>query len=238
MWLNSLSDDLDYSDWWHEQTREQSREQGEKKWDSSKWMAWIKKTRKDEKKAKKDDDFLYETIIDLIKNKDFDILIPLIVDMFKYGIPSNLILGGVSLVFSEATYIIRTNYQPWVTKMILDKTKAKAFNNSIGYTKTIDIIEFDDNNINEAIKNRINIWIEDIMSVISFDPSSIMTEKCKNLIKEKESRKIIVNFLSWVFVFFLFALNISISKDRAFLYSDFILEEVYKKLISIDTDSI
>lgn len=238
MWLNSLSDDLDYSDGWHEKTREESKEKSEKKWDSGKWMAWIQRTRKDEKKAQKDDDFLYEVIIDLIRNKDFDILIPLIIDMFKARIPSNIILGWISLIFNEATYIIRVNYKQWVTKMILDKTKAQLFDNSINYKKTLEIIEFDDNNINEAIKNRINEWIEDIMNVISFDPSTIVTKKFLDLINDNESRKIIINFLSGVFVFFLFSLNMSISKDKAFLYWDFILEEVKKRLLSIKLEEI
>jgi hypothetical protein len=67
--------------------------------------------------------------------------------------------------------------------MVYDKDSAKNFIIKVNYEPTQEIIEFNDNNIDVAIKNRINEWIEDMISVISFDPSTIVTNKFLKLIQ-------------------------------------------------------
>jgi hypothetical protein len=44
----------------------------------------------------------------------------------------------------------------------LSKKEIIEFN----YVKTFEEIDFDDNNLDESIKNRINFWIEDITDII------------------------------------------------------------------------
>jgi len=235
MSLDSL-EDLDIWNSWWEKTQESATEKKEKATKAAKAIAWIQKTRKDEKKAQKDNDFLYEIVINIIQNPKYDFLIPFISELLKHTVPSNLIIWWISLIYNEATYIIRSNYLPWNTTMILDKEQAWELNININYTPTQEIIEFRDDNIHEAIKWRINEWIEDIISVISFDPSNIVTNKFLHLIEEENSKNLIINYIAVVLTFFLYELNISISKERAFLYSRFVLWEAVKKMKTLKVD--
>lgn len=229
-------EDLDIWDSWWEKVQESATEKKEKAAKAAKAMAWIQKTRKDEKKAQKDNDFLYEIVIDIIQNPKYDILIPFISELLRNTIPSNLIIGWISLIYNEATYIIRSNYLPWKTSMVLDKKQAQQFKININYQPTQEIIEFNDDNTHEAIKWRINEWIEDIISVVSFDPSSIVTNKFLRLIEEDANKNLIINYLAWVLTFFLFEYNISISKEKAFLYAKFVLWEAVKKMKTLKVD--
>ena len=238
MWLEDWYDDIDIWEGWGEKAQETPKEAQEKKEKASKSMAWIQKTRKDEKKATKDNDYLYEIIIEVLRNKDYDVLLPFISDLLKEWIPANFILWWLSLVYNQATYIIRTNYLPWNTKMIYDKQSAKNFMIPINYTPTQDIIEFNDNNIDVAIKNRINDWIEDMISVISFDPSTIITNKFLKLMQVWSNKTLLLNYIASILTFFMFKYNIVISKEKAFLYSEFILSEAVKKLRSLNLEVI
>ncbi len=238
MWLNSFSDDIDDFDWWSEQTREQAWEKSEKKWDWGKGMAWVQKTRKDEKKAQKDNDFLYEIVVEIIQNKEYDILIPFITDLLKLNTPSNILIWWISLIYDPAVYIIRTNYIKWNKEIIINKTKANDYKVIINYTKTEEIIEFNDNIINEAIKQRINEWIDDIMNIISYDPSSIITIKFFQQIKNHDFKDKLISYFVSIITLFLYKLNIVISKEKAFLYSEFILWELIKKLKTIKIEEI
>lgn len=233
-------EDLDIWEWSWEKTQESATEKKEKAAKAAKAMAWIQKTRKDEKRAQKDNDFLYQIVTDIIKIKQFDVFIPVLSEMLSKSIPSNLIIWWISLVYDEAVYIIRNNYIPWNTSIVINKEKIKEFKTNIWYTPTKEIIEFNDNTIDTNIKERINEWIEDIISVVSFDPSNIVTNKFLNLIKEQEINILVTNYFAWVFSYFLLWLNIVISKEKAFLYSKFLLWEIIKKMkyLQIDEDLI
>lgn len=235
MSLDSL-EDLDIWDSWWEKAQESATEKKEKAAKAAKAMAWIQKTRKDEKKAQKDNDFLYEIVIDIIQNPKYDVLIPFISELLRHTIPSNIIIWWISLIYNEATYIIRTNYLPGNTNMILDKKQAWEFRVNINYTPTQEIIEFKDDNIHEAIRGRINEWIEDIISVISFDPSTIVTNKFLYLTEEETNKNLIINYLAGILTFFLYEFNISISKEKAFLYAKFVLWEAIKKMKTLKID--
>lgn len=235
MSLDSL-EDLDIWDSGWEKTQESASEKKEKAARSAKAIAGIQKTRKDEKKAQKDNDFLYQIVIDIIQTSKYDILVPFISELLKYSIPSNIIIWWISLIYNEAIYIIRANYLPWNTSLVFDKQLAKNFEDNIDYVPTQEVIEFRDDNLNIAIKERINEWIEDIISVISFDPSSIITTKFLHQITNKEEKVLIVNYLASIFTFFLFELNIRISKEKAFLYSEFVLWEIVKKMKTLRVD--
>lgn len=238
MWLEDWYEDIDTSEWWWEKSQETAKEAQEKKEKATKAMAWIKKTRKDEKKAHKDNDFLFQIVFDIIQNKSYDVILPFIAGLLKANIPSNLIIWGISLIYSEAVYIIRTNYKEWNNSLIIDKKKASEYQITINYKLTESVIEFNDSNLDEAIKWRINEWIWDIISIISFDPSSIITNKFLSQVHNSENRDIVINYLASVLTFFLFDLNIVISKDKAFQYSEFILSEIIKKLKSLKLEEI
>ena len=238
MWLEDWYDSLDSSEWWVK-SQETAKEAQEKKDRYSKWMTWVQRTRKDEKKAHRDNDILYSLIVDILKDNHFDTVVPLLVDMLKIWAPSNLIIWAMSLIFDKAVYVIRNCYREVANKiMIIDNNIANNYKVELSYERSTEVIEFDDNNINSIIKDRINSWIEDIIYVISFDPSTIVTTKFFDLIKVKENREIVINLIAWTFTFFLYDLNIIITKDKAFLYSEYILEEVIKKLKTVTLEEV
>lgn len=134
-----------------EQQSEKAREK------AAKSIAGIKRTQKDEQKAKRDNDFLYECLRDIIGSKQYDTLIPHIFPLFEDGVPSNLIIGAFSLVYKPASDIIRKHYT---------KTPKNIQYIDFVYPPLENPLEFDENDIDPIIRVRINAWIEDIFSVI------------------------------------------------------------------------
>ena len=98
-------------------------------------------------------------------------------------------------------------------------------------------LEFDDETLEPVIRKRINEWIEDIFAIVSHDPSSVMTGRFLKLLANSEKHDL-VRLLSEILVFFLRALNIHISTSRSALYSEFILQEVEKKLRKVPLEEI
>jgi len=64
---------------------------------------------------------------------------------------------------------------------------------NFNYSKK-EIIDFDSNNIDLEIKNRINYWIEDIIDSVIIDYSNIQTIKIIELLEKDES--IIFSYIS------------------------------------------
>ena len=99
MWLDSI-DDIDSWEVWV-QASETKEQQKERKDNYSKSIAWIQRTQKDEKKAKKDNDYLFDIIKEILKDPKYDILLPFVVDTLKIQSPSNFILWALSLVYKK-----------------------------------------------------------------------------------------------------------------------------------------
>lgn len=244
MWLDSL-DDLDS---WEvsAQTRETSEQQKEKKDSYKKWLAGIQRTQKDEKKAKKDNDFLFKIVSKILENEKYDILLPFIVELLEIGTPSNFILWGLSLVYEPAVEIIRNNYSGKEWLISSNSNSPLPTGEGLGvrdnkltfnYQKTAELIEFSEENLDKILRNRINEWIEDIYKVVSNDPSTIISNRFLSLTLDKEKIKFI-NFLSSLLTFFFYDLNIVIQKNTAFNYSQFILWEIIKKVSRLELEEI
>ena len=97
-------------------------------------------------------------------------------------------------------------------------------------------IEFNDNNINKNIKNRINFWIEDLIDILSIEFSNIQNKRNIDLL-EKDN-KIIVLFTAQIFSFFLKGVNISIQKEKAISISNFIISEVKQNIKKLQIEEI
>jgi len=87
--------------------------------------------------------------------------------------------------------------------------------------------EFDDGEIPEPIRLRVNAWIEDMESVCQLEVSSIITKRTLGLILYDEKIRL---FTSQVFKYFFKELNISMSEAKSRSYSDFILAQLEKTL--------
>lgn len=186
--------------------------------------SWIKRVQKDEKKAKKFDNLLASFLVQIIKDKKYDFLLESLFKNLDIWYNSNFLIWILSLIYQPIHIKIRE----------LSKKQKFVFN----YTISQDIINFDDNNLDENIKIRINIWIEDIIDIISIEYSFLQLQKLKELLSNNNSKKQIVSFCAKIFKFFFQELNIDINEKKSNNYMDFILWEIFKKINSIEIEEI
>jgi len=219
MWLEDFIPSESWENW------SKSREVSEKfKEDIKKSWAWIRRVQKDEKKAKKFDTMLASFLAQIIRNPKYDFLLD---DLFKTldkGYSSNFLLWLLSLIYLPISDKIRE----------LSKKEQINFN----YIKTFDTIDFNDNSLDENIKNRINLWIEDIIDIISIEYSSLQIKKIKELLKDKNSLSFLIFFTSLIFQFFFKELNINITSGKSYSYIEFILSQISNKINEIEVEEI
>lgn len=183
--------------------------------------AGIQRTQKDEGKAKKYDLLLANFLVQMILIKKYDFLHESIFLCLNSGLNSNFVLGILSLVYEPIQEKIRDiSDKPYYPFDFLNSEK----------------LEFTDYNIPEEIKNRINLWVEDIMDAISIETSVITSHKTLACIEQKEV--LVVYFISQVFSFFLSEQNISITEKKSESYGAFILSEVRKTLKNLKSEEI
>lgn len=185
------------------------------------WAAWMKRTQKDEKKAKKYDMLLAGFLVKIIIDKKYDFILSPLFSCLDKGFSSNLVLWILSLVHEEISQKIKSltwkEYSPY----------------SFKYAETI---EFNDSTVDQQVKQRINSWVEDISGIISLEYSSIqVNELRKNFISNKDTLLI---FTAEVFKFFLHNSNITIEETPLFSISEFILWEVENWLKKLEIEEI
>lgn len=245
MWLDGL-DNLEGneggSEWWTEQQSEASKSK------AAKSLAGIQKTQKDEKKAQRDNDYLHLCLREIIASQKYDTIIPYIFPLFDVGIPSHIIIGSFSLIDQKSSNIIRDHYVSEMNRSYLDEAIMQNSTHSsniqgIYAHRAFNLdpfespIEFDDQTVDTSIRKRINEWVEDIFTVVSHDPSTVMTERFLHILAGKE-KKDVIELLWATLIFFLLRVNVHISLEKASIYSDFILKEVAKKLKKLQLESI
>ncbi len=246
MWLDGI-DNLDGDEAWADTGAEQQSEAARAK--AAKSLAWIQRTKKDEKKAQRDNDYLHLCLREIITSTQYDILIPYIFPLFDAWVPSHIIIGAFSLVHEHASDIIRDHYVSDMNSLVLkseqwDTTQAlenralpKYFHRTFTLQAFSSPVEFDDETIDPVIRKRINEWVEDIFTVVSHDPSVVMTERFISILTGKE-KKDVIKLLSGILIFFLLRINVHISPEKASLYTEFILKEVEKKLKLLKLEKI
>ncbi|MDD3646356.1 MAG: hypothetical protein PHH06_03015 [Candidatus Gracilibacteria bacterium] len=185
-----------------------------------KGAAGIKRTQKDEKKAKAQDMLLANFLVKLILDKKYDPLLNSLFSSLSKGFSSNFLLGVMSLVYIDISHKIRE----FSGKQQID----------FSY-KSPELVTFDDAHLPIPIKNRINSWVEDMIDSVSINYSHIQTEKLLELLKTDES---IIKFISLVFAFFLREVNITITESKAESIIAFILTEVYKSLEKLEIEEV
>lgn len=188
---------------------------------SKKAAAWVKRTQKDEKKAKKYDFLLARFLVQIILEKQYDIVLSDLFKCLEKWYATNFLLGVLSLIYLPISNEIRRQIWKDLIKF-----------NFIPYQQEL---EFDDNNIDESVRKRINQWIDDIEGVIFLEPSSISTSQTISLLKNDDT---IINFTSLVFSFFLGSIWFKISEKKSRSYAEFILSQLEKTLQSLDLEKI
>ncbi len=222
MSLEEYIPDIDSSEsWWN--SAEASKESSEKyKESSKKAQAKVSKTRKDEKKAKKYDFLLAGFLVKIIVDKKYDTILESLFPAIHLWYSSNFILWILSLINIQISNKIRE----------VSKKEAIHFNYQ---SKEINQ-QFDDKNIDLEIKNRINLWVEDIIDSVTIEYSNIQTKKLKQLLINDEN--ILLKYTSIVFSFFLNEINISINEKQASNISEFIISEIKKEINKLELENI
>lgn len=221
MSLDEYSYDIDNSDspW---SSPEQVKEISEKFKESiKKASAWIAKTQKDEKKAKKYDFLLANFLVKIIIDKKYDSVLENIFKVMDFWYSSNFILWILSLINLEVSNKIREI--SWKEQISFD-------------FRLEEIWEFDDNNMRKPIKDRINLWIEDMIDATTIDFSSIQNKRNIELLDK--DWKVIIIFTAQIISFFLNEANISIKKDKAISISKFIISEVKSAMKRLKIEEI
>lgn len=222
MSLDDYSPDLDSGEWIWSWAETQSEKVSEAfKEAVKKATSGIKRTQKDEKKAKKYDFLLASFLVKIIMDKKYDSLLEIIFKTMDLWYSSNFILGILSLINTEVSNKIRE----------ISKKELVNFN-----YKSEEKIEFDDSKVDKNIKNRINLWIEDIIDSNIVEYSNLKTKQNLELLNKHTDE--IINFTAQVFTFFLYEINMTISKNKAINISSFIIGEVKKSLSNIKIEEI
>lgn len=201
---------------------EVSKEISEKyKESSKKSSAWIKRTQKDEKKAKKYDFLLANLLVAIIVDKKYDTILERLFKTMDYWYTSNFVVWIMSIINIDVSNKIRE----------LSNKEKVNFN-----YKSEENIKFSDNNLSEEVKIRINQWIEDIINSLTIEYSNIQTKKIIELLKN--DKEVINQYIALIFIFFLKDINISISKNEALNISDFIISEVINNIKKLDIKEV
>ena len=173
-----------------------------------KWYKQAKRTRKDEKKARKQDLLLAKYLVKILLNKNYDTLLPSLFRSFDDWVPSNLILGILSLVYSDISDTIR-----WY--------RGKSGLNFHYYSE--DTLECSGDTLPQEIKDRINLWVEDIQTVCLLNPSILYTNRVKKSLKNSEE---VYTFTKKVLIYFFSECNVYIREKTASDYTGFILRKI------------
>ena len=216
MWLDDYTWPDEWGEWWT-----QSSEVSEVfKEAVKKASSGMKRTQKDEGKARGYDMLLANFLIELILDKKYDNLLHLLFLSLKKGYPSNFLLWIMSVVYIDISHKIR--------EVSLKPTIEYSY-------KSPSPIEFDDSKLDPQVKDRINQWVEDMVDSVSVEYSSILTARLLGLLKTDET---IVDFIWIVFTFFLKESNIVIWSSWSESIVSFILQEVYKTIKSLNLEEI
>lgn len=181
--------------------------------------AWVQRVQKDEQKAKKFDSILAHFLTQIIRNQKYDFILEKLFKTLDAWFSSNFLLGLLSLIYLPISDKIRE---------LSEKTPIE-----FDYTKTFEIIEFNDSSLDESLKQRINFWLEDIVDILSIEYSSIQMQHLKTLFNQKELYSELILFTSSIFQFFFYELNIQMTENTSQSYCEFILSQIHNKILEI-----
>lgn len=217
MWLEDfIPSEWPSESWWNSaENAEKYREEAKKA------ASWIKRTQKDESKAKKYDDILAWFLVEIIRDKKYDSILDPLFKCLEKWYSSNFLLWILSLIYLPISDKIRE-----ITK----KEKINfTFSNS-------EVVEFDDNNLDNEVRQRINDWVDDLSSIVQNEPSNLLLKRVLTIVHKNDET--IIEFSKIVFMFFFKNINFDISDSKASSYSKFIIWEVVKVLEKIEIEEI
>lgn len=211
-------------------------------------MAGIQRSRKDEKKAKRDDLLLARVLVYFLKDRQYSTVIDSIIPVIDTGYASNLVIGVISLVFTPAARMIREHFSPAKTQemTVISGSETFTIKNQENYfseaafdlsLRQEEEVEFDDQSLPLEIRQRINTWVEDMGIILSKDPSTVLTQRILDLIDSGEI-SVLVDAMTHTLQFFMEKINIKISVGKAKSYSVFILSQLKLKMLGLQLEEV
>lgn len=200
-----------------EQVSEKAREQA-----SSKTLAGIARTRKDESKGRKASDLLTSMLVALLRDARFDPLIEPVMGLLRLNLPAPYVVGLLSLVSLEASSSIRRAYDPSL-KLLKSEPAPEA-----------ERVDFDPNRLRADFRDRINEWIADVFLVATKDPSYVLTDKFLSEISSPKLREAFVLASEAVLTFFFKTKNVDVPQSEARSLSAFLLKELETRISKIE----
>ncbi len=194
-------------------------EKSEKQKESyKKAQAQIQKAQKDEKKAKWDNDELFQILTRFIKNPYYEVLIPQVTDILSIALPSRPIIGILALIYPDAAHhVFHTIWEP-------DRMYQMQL-----LHRYDDLWVFHERDLHITLRQWMSIWIDSFDRYVIIDGSSIIMQKKFLMMIETSERRILVAISSFV-GFFFHSRNIIISPSIVESYSHFILKNIRNTL--------
>jgi hypothetical protein len=161
--------------------------------------------RGDQRKAQKSDDALFRILQEFINEPHYESLLDPIVGVLGANVSSHLIIGIISLVYTPAeVYILEEERGRNADSL------RTAFERSQYSGRTLSA--FRDDSLDPEIRKRITDWIDDIGSVLSYNPSLVMTRALSRILTHPTERQVVHDCIREVFLFFL--RDVSLSLDE------------------------
>lgn len=203
-----------------EKASETAREQT-----SSKALAGIARSRKDESKGRKASDLLSSMLVSLLRDPRFDPLLESTMSLLRLDFPSAYVVGILSLVSMEASGAVRKTFDPSAPLISSDPHPEP------------ERAAFDPNRLRQDFRTRINEWISDVFLVATKDPSSILTDKFLSIIRIPKVRAAYLAATETVLIYFFDSKNVEVPHSEAKSFASFLLKELEGRITAMDRDS-
>ncbi len=215
---------------WLSTSQESPSERSEKQKESSKRaQAQLQKIQKDEKKAKGDNDDLFQILSRFIQNPLYDVLVPRVTLLLEKTYSSRFIMTVVALVSPEAAHFLLEAIG-----------KGKLITEVIHLHHSEIREKFHEDTTHTSIRSWISTWINTSQEFLTKDTSSVVLSQKLSLLLASPDRRYASEALTEFFTFFFDMRNIDIDEKKSRAYADFILWELQKSLTkhleTADTD--
>ena len=212
---------------WLGSSAEGPKESSEKQRESyKKAQAQIQKSRKDEKKAKWDNDALFNILFRFIQNPFYEEFIPIITELLAQSVPSRFIINLTALVYPESALYVLT---------YLDRKD--DINLLLGLHRYEQVTEFDDVKLHSTIRTWMSTWSQVTQQfLLDREWSVIMYQKLLSMIQWKENELLSRSLFQFI-RFFFYSRNVKIPDKTARSYGEFLLKEYTRTLKAFLSDS-
>ncbi len=212
---------------WISSASEAAKEESEKQWASyKKAQAQLQKSKKDEKKAKWDNDALFNILSRFIQNPYYEEFIPTITWLLSLSVPSRFVISFTSLIYPESALYILTYFD-----------RKEDINFLLNLHRYEHLIDMDESTLHPSIRTWMSTWSQMTQQFL-FDKewSVIMFQKLLSLMQGKD-KDIFIQALKQSIWFFFLSRNINIEEKVTEWYAQFILKEYIKNIKNLLTGS-